>query len=270
MYFAITLLIAIVPIFFICLYIYHEDRYEKESISLLILLFVSGVLGSFISFFAKNAEHLLLNNVFSEYISYSRDGIMTIADNVSWLYNLILAVFAYSLTDIVIVTMALFSITYKNKNFNSLFDGIVYAVYIVMGFAFVEVVLFGYGKGWDLLAMKCLITLPMRMFTAAIMGYYYSKMKIYHLASKEERKIHTAKLSFKYGKWLLFTIGAPWVIWGVFEFSTLMNGAVWRYLYYFVLIAMGFYTIRKITKTSNEDALFDEIIAKMVSDKDKV
>lgn len=274
MQFIITLLIAIIPIFLLCVYIYHEDRYEKESIPFLIMLFLAGVLCAVLSSFVKNMEQIFLNNVFSEFITFSPDGMIFVVPNARRLYSLLLAVFSYAVTDAVIIVIVLFIITFKNKNFNSLFDGIVYAVYIIMGFTLVEVVAFGYGKGWDLFALKCLTVIPMRMFTGVVMGYFYSQTKIYHLAHIKVQRIpadHSAKIkNFNCWKWGLLTVLVPWMIWGVYEFATLMGGPLWRYLYYFVLMVMYFYSIRKITNVSNNDALFDEITDKMVSHKNRI
>ena len=272
MQFILVLLISVIPIFSLCAYIYHEDRYEKESIPFLTLLFGVGILCATCSVFVENTGILFLNKVFSRHMIISFNEI-TFATQISeYTYNFIYSFLFCSAIDIILAIAALFIFTYKNKNFNSLFDGIVYAVYIMMGVSLAEILFFGYNKGWDLVALKCLLTIPLRMFTGVIIGYLYSILKIKHLIYTKEKILNsTGKLNiipiFKKYRTTIIMFFFPWLLNGIYEFSTLMNTYLWRYLYYIVLIGMYFYCIKKITHASNNDDLFTNIVRNAVLDK---
>lgn len=76
--------------------------------------------------------------------------------------------------------LALFLILYKNPWFDEHFDGIVYAVFIGLGFAAFENVAYVISAGdkWvTVAAMRALLSVPGHYAFAILMGYYYS---IYH------------------------------------------------------------------------------------------
>ncbi len=70
----------------------------------------------------------------------------------------------------------------KNPHFDEHFDGIVYAVFVSLGFAAIENVAYVLqsGDGWvTVAAMRALLAVPGHYAFAIIMGYYYTK---YHFA----------------------------------------------------------------------------------------
>ena len=79
--------------------------------------------------------------------------------------------------------LALWMVLRHNPYFDEHFDGIVYAVFVGLGFAAIENV--GYvlqsGEGWLTVAvMRALLSVPGHYAFAIIMGYYYS---IYHFVA---------------------------------------------------------------------------------------
>src|SRR5574344_2414571 len=66
----------------------------------------------------------------------------------------------------------LYWIVWKNKNFNEYFDGIVYAVFVSMGFACVENLLYVFQFGLSIVPQRTVLTVPTHFFCAVMMGYY--------------------------------------------------------------------------------------------------
>lgn len=64
----------------------------------------------------------------------------------------------------------------RNKHFNELFDGIVYAVCIAMGFAGLENILYVLGDDdWFMVSIsRALLSVPAHYFFAVLMGYFVS------------------------------------------------------------------------------------------------
>jgi RsiW-degrading membrane proteinase PrsW (M82 family) len=108
--------------------------------------------------------------------------------------------------------LALFLILRKNPWFDEHFDGIVYAVYVGLGFAAFENVAYVLSAGdqWmTVAAMRALLAVPGHYGFAILMGYYYS---MYHFV----------KPSFANG---LKVFLAPVLAHGVYD-SLAMSGAV--------------------------------------------
>lgn len=83
--------------------------------------------------------------------------------------------------------LALWLLLYNNKQFDEHFDGIVYAVFVSLGFAAIENV--GYvissGDGWVTTAiMRALLSVPGHYAFGIMMGYYYA---MYHFVEKSKR-----------------------------------------------------------------------------------
>lgn len=80
--------------------------------------------------------------------------------------------------------LALWLILRKNPYFDEHFDGIVYAVYIGLGFAGLENILYVLqsGENWASVAfMRAFLAVPGHYAFAIIMGYYYTK---YHFVKR--------------------------------------------------------------------------------------
>lgn len=80
--------------------------------------------------------------------------------------------------------LALWLILRRNPHFDEHFDGIVYAVFVGLGFAAIENIAYVLqsGEGWmTVAAMRALLAVPGHYAFAIIMGYYYS---VYHFVAR--------------------------------------------------------------------------------------
>ena len=126
---SILLFLAVIPVIVICTYIYLKDR-NKEPWSLLIKLFVlgisscflvlmiSGVLFEIFPFMNKDTAYM----TFFEVMAYAFIGVAFIEELCKWLM--------------------VYIGSYTNKAYDELYDGIVYSVYVSLGFAFLENLLY--------------------------------------------------------------------------------------------------------------------------------
>lgn len=73
--------------------------------------------------------------------------------------------------------LAMRVLTWKNKNFDYLFDGIVYAVFSSLGFAAFENVLYVMQNGVGTGIVRALASVPGHACFAVFMGYFYSRAK---------------------------------------------------------------------------------------------
>ena len=114
------LFISFAPIILILIYIYKRDKYEKEPMGLLAKALAGGAIITLPIIFIE----IFLGDLF-----HSSN---TIAN--AFYEGFVVAAFTEELFKYLLFVI----IIWKNRNFNELFDGIIYAVFISLGFAAVE------------------------------------------------------------------------------------------------------------------------------------
>lgn len=151
----ILLLLSILPVVILMVYIYRQDKYEKEPIGLLIRAFIGGIVAIPLDLILVS----LVNNVFySETVFYSA---------------FIEAGFCEELCKFAI----LFVTIWWNRNFNEYMDGIVYAAFVGLGFACVENIMYVTQDGIGTGIIRALLSVPGHFLFAVIMGYFFSLAK---------------------------------------------------------------------------------------------
>ena len=86
--------------------------------------------------------------------------------------------------------LILYWVAGKNKAFDQHYDGIIYAVFVSMGFALIENLMYVYEGGMSVALMRAVLAVPGHGFYAVIMGYYFSLAKFHE---GEERGEYLAK-----------------------------------------------------------------------------
>lgn len=80
----------------------------------------------------------------------------------------------------------------NNPYFDEHFDGIVYAVFVSLGFAAIENIFYvvGSGDGWvSVAATRALLAVPGHYAFGILMGYYYSKYHFFDRSKKAAAKV---------------------------------------------------------------------------------
>ena len=160
-------LAAVLPAAVLMFYIYRNDKVEKEPRQLLGRLLLGGV-------FAALASMAL---------EYSADyGIVMYAENTDMTMSAYGVISAASVGIIEELTKFFFlhRFSWNHPAFNYRFDGIVYAVFVSLGFAAFENILYilFYG-GIELAVPRALLAIPAHMSFAVYMGLMYGLAKIY-------------------------------------------------------------------------------------------
>jgi RsiW-degrading membrane proteinase PrsW (M82 family) len=155
------LFISLAPVLIIAFYIYSRDKYEKEPISILLKALLIGIL---IVLPVVLIEKLLM--AFSE--SMEMEGISNAA------YS---AFIVAGFTEEFMKFIAFYIFFWRNKNFNERFDGIVYAVFISLGFAGIENLLYVFTGGYAIGLVRALTAVPAHALFGIVMGYYFGLAK---------------------------------------------------------------------------------------------
>lgn len=159
---ALQITLAILPGLLIIWFIYREDLYEKENWLPLFLSFALGV--------AVTYPVMKMQELFYE-MGWKDDGS---------LWNTLFSAFILvAFTEELVKYIALVLYPYRSRFFNEPIDGIVYAIFIGMGFATLENVLYAYRYDMATTLVRALTAVPAHATFAAIMGYYIGKAKFY-------------------------------------------------------------------------------------------
>ena len=183
LFFWLYILAAILPALFLMVFIYRQDKVEKEPPRLLLGLFLRGVLAAFIASILERIASAVLNVT------------PLTAGSLSYV-----AVFAFLVVAAVEEGFKyLFLNTIrKNPEFNYVFDGIVYAVAVALGFAALENVFYVFDGGLEVAAMRAVFSVPGHCADGVVMGCFFG------LAKRQE--MHGRKASAKLCYLLAFVL----------------------------------------------------------------
>ncbi len=216
------LLLSLAPVLIIATYIYYRDKYEKEPVGLLLLTLGLGCLIPFPVIFVEN----FLTNI--------KPSIPANWDNHFNAFYMAFVVAGF--TEEFFKFLVLYLLIWKNKNFNEKFDGIVYAVFVSLGFAAVENVMYVYNFGVSTGYVRAIISVPGHALFGVTMGFYFGLAKFY-----------TSQRSVLFIKAMLF----PVILHGIFDFILMLGDYKVMVIFIPFVIYLYFDGLRKVKNLSD-------------------
>ena len=162
------ILLAVIPAAALMIFIYLTDSNEREPIGLLLGVFGLGILSAIPAVILESIAKLIIDAMFGGLHEF--------------IYHFITALFGVALIEEFVKFMAAFLPTWRNKNFNYKFDGIVYCLFGSMGFAAIENVLYLFTENTNVVSLgvqRGLLAIPAHAMCAVFMGYYYGNAKFW-------------------------------------------------------------------------------------------
>ena len=160
---AIYIAAAVVPAIFLMKYIYSKDTIEKEPPMLLLSLVLMGVAAALVSIVFEHLGELILPNLI---------------DQNSAEYTIVLAFLVVAVVEEGAKFFFLKRKTWRDPNFNYRFDGIVYSVFVSLGFAAFENIKYMMGYGLSVAVPRAILAIPGHMGFAVFMGVFYGRAKL--------------------------------------------------------------------------------------------
>ena len=160
---AVYILAAVLPAAFLLRYIYRHDTVEKEPPGLLALLLGMGVLAAVCSGVLEGLAQQVLNLLVSPR---------------SPVYIALLAFLVVALIEEGTKFWLLRRCTWSHPAFNYRFDGMVYAVFVSLGFAAYENIQYVLSYGLSVALPRALLAVPGHMAFAVYMGVFYGRAKV--------------------------------------------------------------------------------------------
>ena len=213
------LILSLAPVFIIGGYIYFRDKYEKEPIRLLLLALFLGALTVVPVFFLEQLLHGF-TNLFSGFAAAAWNAF-------------VVAAFSEELFKYIV----LYLLIWKSREFNEKYDGIVYAVFVSLGFAGVENVLYVMGNGFGTGISRALTAVPAHAIFGITMGFYFGLAKFYR---KKEFQLKLKALVY------------PIILHGIYDFIlfTQIEWLIFVFLGFLIFLYLS--GLRRIKELSNQ------------------
>lgn len=167
---AMLLTLALIPVVGLLVFIYFKDRKEKEPFKYLVALFFGGMATVVTAVAGEYLGDLILNAALP---------------GVSVLKQVISAIFVVGFFEELGKFLVLMIFTWRSKNFNYSYDSIVYAVFISLGFAAFENVMYVFSNGVGTAVLRMISAVPGHACFAVFMGFFYGKAKYAALTNKK-------------------------------------------------------------------------------------
>ena len=161
LYYLILFGIAILPVIILMIFIYRQDKYQKEPIKSLAKAFVGGMISIPVDILiVTGIQYLAGNAAFTQTVFFSAFLEAGIPEEFSKFLIFMLLI-------------------WRDKNFDEYFDGIVYATFIGLGFACVENIQYVFSYGFQTGVVRALLSVPGHFLFGVVMGYFLSLAKFH-------------------------------------------------------------------------------------------
>lgn len=225
----LSIVIAILPVVLIGLFIYKNDKI-KESSKLLFKLFICGVSSCYPAVILELILGSFLPEV--EYMNY--------------LQLLIYAFLVIALSEELCKWFFVYKISYHHDEFDSLYDMIVYASFVALGFACFENILYVSSNGLMTGILRAISAVPGHVCDGILMGSYLSLAKINEIKGN-------IQLSKKYKKYSLII---PIIVHGIYDFCVFSGNIIFVGIFIVFVIVLFVICYRKVKDVSRNNLKF--------------
>ena len=231
----ILLAAAVLPAAFLLYRVYKMDSIEKEPWSILRKLLLWGALSGIPAALVESLLTGVVQNLLQE-------GTL--------LYNFVFGFIVAALVEESFKFFFLYKFTFKNPAFNYRFDGVVYAVFVSMGFAILENVLYVFQGGLGVALSRALLALPLHAACGVYMGIAYG-----------QQKVNSLYKSASFGSVARACLPVPILIHGFYDSCAFSaeNYPIFLLVFVVFVILVFILTLRQLKKASQEDRHVEEV-----------
>lgn len=252
-------LLALVPAILLCVYIYKKDRVEKEPWWLLCLLFLAGGLLYVPTLMGESRLTGWIDTLFEAYRTHEMMGVVVFDS--PWMEALhggLCAFVGIGLVEEFAKWAVLIVLTYRSKHFNSLFDGVVYAAFVSLGFAAVENIRYAWITGWDTLLLRAVTSVPGHLFFGIVMGYCYTMWHKCATANDMEKALFlsgavTRRRYRSSWLWLAAALVIPAAVHGLYMFACSYHTPAGEAGFYILVVALYALCFAQVNRLSDAD-----------------
>ena len=203
----VLLFLSVLPAALLIIFIYRQDKYQKEPFKSLFKAFFGGMLS------------VVFTIITVTIIDYTI-GLIPYLNQTVFYDSFITAGIPEELCKFLVFMIFI----WNDKNFDEYFDGIVYASFVSLGFATVENIMYVMPGGIGTGIVRALISVPAHFLFGVILGYFLSLAKFN---------------SDKKGRYIIIGLLIAMAAHGLFDwllmFSDRMGGALSSFIYTFFI-----------------------------------
>ncbi|MEA3446853.1 MAG: PrsW family intramembrane metalloprotease [Bacteroidota bacterium] len=214
--------IATVPVILILFYVYYRDKYKKGPIWMLLLSLAGGAAIVPVVMWWEQA----MSGLAAYYYSFQ------------WQHAFIVSFLVAGLCEESMKLLAFMLLIWRRSYFMKKFDAILYAVYISLGFALVENIMYVIAGGTQTGFTRALTAVPAHAIFGIAMGFYLGRAKF-----------SSRKRFFK----IFYALFVPLVLHGTYNYIIMADMPYLLFtfvLYVILLYLLGFKKLKTINNAS--------------------
>lgn len=219
---------AVIPALVLLVKVYRADRREKESPGLLVNLVLRGVAATVFAMLTEWIGEFLLS-------SFVQEGTV--------LYNFLLYFIVVAVSEEGFKYLFMKSRTWRSHEFNFQFDGVVYAVFVSLGFALWENISYVLMYGFGTALIRAVTAVPGHACFGVFMGAWYGLAKKYESYGMPSQSKACRVVA------LLSSI----VLHGCYDFTASIENQNYAWIFVVFVVAMFFVAFRLVKKLSDND-----------------
>ena len=219
--------IATIPVILLGKYVYNKDR-NKEPSRLLLKLFLGGIMSCLLVSIIGGIIEIIFP-IFGE--DYSKLNMIEL---------IMFAFLRVALIEETCKWLMVYFISYKSKDFDEVYDIIVYSVFVAIGFAFFENLFYVYESGIIggviVGIFRALLAVPGHACDGVFMGYYLGLAKLSTINNRNDLKI----------KYIILSIIVPTILHGFYDFCLFTGKWIFMIPFGIFIIILYVMSIKKI------------------------
>ena len=220
---------AIIPAVWLMIKVYQADRLEKEPTGVLIGLLILGVISTSLAGITEEFGNMFLEKMFPH------GGLI---------YNVLLYFVIVALSEEGFKFLLLKIRTWKSPHFNCQFDGVVYAVFVSLGFALWENIAYVLRFGFGTAVARAITAVPGHACFGVFMGVWYGVAKRYELAGYDNESVRARRMA----------VLIPVLLHGIYDFIASMQNDIMSVIFLIFVGWMFRTALMLVKKTSAEDS----------------
>ncbi len=217
---------AVIPALFLMVKVYKSDRLEAEKPEFLFRMATAGVLATLIALVEEWVGEEVLSEFISEYDP---------------LYNVILYFIIVGLAEESSKYLLLKRRSWKSAEFNCQYDGVVYAVFVSLGFALWENISYVLHYGFSTALIRAVTAIPGHACFGVFMGVFYGLARSYAFLGDDNRS----------RRFRILSVVVPTVLHGAYDYIASMEtdeGTIFFFVFIAVLFAVSLWLINRMSK----------------------
>ena len=219
---------AVIPALWLLVKVYRADRLEKEPIRLILLLVIFGVLSTVLASITEQLGDIAVAYFFPE-------GTLE--------YDILLYFAVVALSEEGFKDLLLKNRTWRSPEFNCLFDGVVYAVSVSLGFALWENIGYVLSYGLGAAVARALTAVPGHACFGVFMGAWYGFAKRRDQQGDERRSARCRRMA----------VLVPALLHGAYDFIAVRQTEALSAVFVVFVILMFLAASGLVTRMSKND-----------------